>query len=199
MSGPPPSNPFATRFVRPGALAYRLPPGVSLDTLLARLRESAWQGQIVGPHGSGKSSLLAALGPALEAAGRQLVNVRLHDGQRRWPPEIDPCLWNGDTLVIVDGYEQLSRWARWRLARWRRRVGCGLLVTAHASIGLPTIWETQPTAELLAALVADLLHKPALSTVEAALVDAAYQRRRGDLREALFDLFDDMERGRWPT
>jgi hypothetical protein len=199
MSGPPPSNPFATRFVRPGALSYRLPPGVSLATLLARLRESAGLGQIVGPHGSGKSSLLAALARALESAGRQLVKVRLHDGQRRWPTEIDPRLWNGNTLVLVDGYEQLGRWARWRLARWRRRAGCGLLVTAHACVGLPTIWQTQPTADLLEAIVADLLHRPALTAAERALVDGAFKRRRGDLREALFELFDDVERGRWPT
>jgi hypothetical protein len=199
MSGPPPSNPFATRFVRPGALAYRLPPGLSLEELVARLRDHAWQGQIVGPHGSGKSSLVTALEPALTAAGRELVRVRLRDGQRRWPAEIDPRRWHGATLVIVDGYEQLDRWARWRLARRRRRAGGGLLVTAHASVGLPTIWETRPTAELLAALVADLLRKPELTEAERALVDAAFERRSGDLREALFDLFDDVERGRWPA
>ncbi len=199
MSGPPPSNPFATRFVRPGALSFRLPQGMSFEALVARLRDHGWQGQVIGPHGSGKSSLVAALEPALTAAGRELVRVRLRDGQRRWPAEIDPRRWSNNTLAIVDGYEQLGRWARWRLTRWRRRAGCGLLVTAHASVGLPTIWETRPSAELLARLVADLLHKPELTAAERAIVEGVFERRGGDLREALFDLFDLLERGSWPV
>ncbi len=59
------SNPFSTRFVRPGALAYRFPPGESAATLVERLAASGWRGQIVGPHGSGKSTLVAALGETL--------------------------------------------------------------------------------------------------------------------------------------
>jgi hypothetical protein len=198
-AGPPPSNPFATRYTRPGALGFRFPPGGSVDLLVERLRQHDWQGQIVGPHGSGKSSLLAALAPALAAAGRQVATIRLRDGQRKLPAEIDPRGWNSSTLVVVDGYEQLGRWARWRLQRWRRRRGCGMLVTAHASVGLPTLWRTEPTADLLAEIVGQLLEKPALEPVELAIVEAAFARRGGDLREALFDLFDQVERGRWPS
>ena len=35
------SNPFATRFVRPGAVAYRFAPGASLEQLMAQLRVEA--------------------------------------------------------------------------------------------------------------------------------------------------------------
>jgi hypothetical protein len=64
-------NPFSTRHVRPGAIAYQFPPGKSADRLVQRLGENNWQGQIVGPHGSGKSALMAALKAAIEQSGRQ--------------------------------------------------------------------------------------------------------------------------------
>lgn len=202
MSGaglPPPSNPFATRFTRPGALAFQFPAGGSPTQLVEQLRQFGWCGQIVGPHGSGKSSLLAALSPALEATGRRVVTIRLRDGQRRLPAEFDPRGWNRDTQLVVDGYEQLGRWARWRLQRWQRRSGCGLLVTAHQSVDLPLLWQTTPSAELLQSIVAGLLEKPTLEPAERGVVEAAFARRQGDLREALFDLFDQVERGEWPA
>ena len=64
------SNPFSTRRVRPGAIAYCFPEGVDVETLLARLHENGWRGEIVGPHGSGKSALLATLMPAIEQRAR---------------------------------------------------------------------------------------------------------------------------------
>ena len=202
MSGvglPSPSNPFATRFTRPGALAFQFPAGGSPTLLVERLRQFGWRGQIVGPHGSGKSSLLAALSPALEAAGRRVVMLRLRDGQRHLPPEFEPGGWNGETQLVVDGYEQLSRWARWRLQRWQRHSSCGLLVTAHQSVRLPLLWQTEPSAELLQTLVAALLQQPTLEPAQRERVQAVFARRQGDLREALFDLFDQVERKEWPA
>jgi len=193
-----PSNPFATRFTRPGAIPFQFPPGDSPQQLIDRLSQQAWCGQIIGPHGSGKSTLLASLSPALAAAGRQVVLVRLHEGQRRLPPEVNPRTWQASTQLIIDGYEQLGWFARFRLRRWQARRGCGLLVTAHAAAGLPTLWHTEPTAERLAALVAQLLNRSQLEPAERALVDKTFERHRGDQREALFALFDVFERGQWP-
>jgi hypothetical protein len=61
MPAAPASNPFATRFTRPGAIEFIFPAGESLATLVARLRACDWRGQITGPHGSGKAPLRAAL------------------------------------------------------------------------------------------------------------------------------------------
>ena len=58
-------NPFSTRFVEPGAIAYRFPNADGLAALVRRLDETGGWGQLVGPHGSGKSTLLASLLPAL--------------------------------------------------------------------------------------------------------------------------------------
>ena len=55
------TNPFATCWTRPGAIAFHFPPGESAEQLVARLAADNWRGEIVGPHGSGKSTLLETL------------------------------------------------------------------------------------------------------------------------------------------
>jgi hypothetical protein len=74
-----PTNPFATRWTRPGAIPFVFADGGTMLDLVARLQANEWRGAIVGPHGSGKSTLLAALVPAIAATGRRAVVIRLHD------------------------------------------------------------------------------------------------------------------------
>src|ERR1700733_2507071 len=123
----PRSNPFASRWVRPGALPYLFPPGEGVQMLVERLRINGGRGQIVGPHGSGKSTLLASLLPELERTGRKPRLVVLHDGQRRLPSTVTQWLRDErrgqEWLVVIDGYEQLSYWSRFRLKRQCRRLG----------------------------------------------------------------------------
>ena len=64
------SNPFSTRFIRPGAIEYLFAPGQTADSLIDRLRHNQWRGQIIGPHGSGKSTL------AVRAAGFAYERLR---------------------------------------------------------------------------------------------------------------------------
>jgi hypothetical protein len=189
-------NPFSTRYVRPGALPYEFPAGHSAQALVDRLANAGWWGEIVGPHGSGKSSLLAALCPALTAAGRRVVQFVLRDGQRRLPPEAAALAAAGpETLVVVDGYEQLSRLARWRLVRLCRRRRLGLLVTAHAPAGLPPLAQTEVTLATAQCVVARLVEGwPRGATEEE--VERAWRACGGNLREALFDLYHRYEHGR---
>jgi len=189
-------NPFCSRRVRPGGIAYLFAPGESAAGLVDRLRRNGWWGQIVGLHGSGKSALLAALTPAIETAGRRALLVELHDGQRRLPPDFARGL-DADcpTVLIIDGYEQLSLWQRLRLRRFCRRSGLGLLLTAHSPVGLPDLWHTSVTPELARRIVEQLQRgQPARITAED--VAARFARHGGDLREMLFDLYDLYEERR---
>src|SRR6185312_8582419 len=112
----PPSrhgNPFATCWTRPGALAFRFSNGQGAEQLAAKLATQQWRGAIVGPHGSGKSTLLEALKPAIIAAGRSIQAVYLRDGQRRLPRDFFATRSSdSNSVVIIDGYEQLSWSAR---------------------------------------------------------------------------------------
>ena len=189
-------NPFRSRRIKPGAIPFIFPPGQDATALVDRLRQSGWWGEITGPHGSGKSALLAALAHAIELAGAAAVCVALHDGQRRLPLDLrrDPRL-RPPAVLVIDGYEQLGRWQRWVVPRFCRRRGLGLLVTAHVSMGFPFLHRTAATSELAQQIVDRLLdgHPPRFAAAE---VSACLARRGGDLREMLFDLYDLYEQRR---
>lgn len=188
-------NPFSTRFVRPGALPYFFPPGESAEQLAAKLSAQGWRGQIVGPHGSGKSTLLAALAPWIERAGRKTLSFALHDGERRLPISNEQRRQLSTASVLaIDGFEQLGAFSRWRIARLCRRRGCGLLVTAHADVGLPELYRTETNVEL-ARRVVDALG-PFDRAISADDVERAFSAHRGDLREILFGLYDLYEQRR---
>lgn len=192
----PGSNPFATRFTRPGQMPFFFPPEQDGSALVERLRGQGWWGQIVGPHGSGKSTLLATLVPLLQAAGRNVLRVELHDGQRRLPAEIlRRSRFTCDTQLLIDGYEQLSRWQRLSVQRRCRLAGCGLLVTSHVSVGLAKLFCTRSDLATARELVSFLLSRqPAL--ISPADIERSFHAHRGNLREMLFDLYDLFERRR---
>jgi hypothetical protein len=187
------ANPFSTRYIRPGAIEFRFPPGDDAKALVQRLRARDWRGEIIGPHGSGKSSLLAALVPALRDAGKSVLLVELHDGQRRLPVDLKrhPDA-TGDGVVIVDGYEQLSWLSRLGVKRVCRRRGMGLLVTSHKPAGLPELYRTAPTLELARSIVESLVAGRSASITSAELAER-YALHQGNLREMLFDLYDLYE------
>ncbi len=194
------SNPFSTRRVRPGAVEYVFPKGDSAQRMIDRLQAAGWRGEIVGPHGSGKSALLATLIPAIRRAGKNPLLVELHDGQRRLPVAFERLpLECRRSVLIVDGYEQLGRWSRFRLVRRCRRDRIGLLITSHRPMGFPELHRTKPTAEIARQIVAKLLageQFEGASLEEPAFEDIqkAFARHGGDMRETFFDLYDLYER-----
>ncbi len=195
------SNPFSSRFVRPGAIAYRFGDERTAAQCVEQLAGQAWRGQIVGPHGTGKSTLLRTLIPAIEATGRSVDLVALAAGQTWWRPSAQQTRrWNAQTLVVVDGYERLNRWSRWRLRAlcWQRRAG--LLVTAHQNVGLPTLLQTAVSPEIARLIVRDL-QREGETLVNEQDVAQVLEARQGNLREALFDLYDlyELRRRRSPS
>ncbi len=190
---PPLSNPFATRFIRPGAIPYLFPPAIDATRLVARLAELGWRGAIVGPHGSGKSTLLESLRPELVRAGRQVVHFALHDGEHSLPPTPrESRTWNRETIVIVDGYEQLSAWNRWRLERRQRRLGCGLLVTTHGPTRLPELYRTVIDCEKFERIV-ERVAGDERCLISADDIRRAFSLHGPNAREALFALYDLQE------
>jgi hypothetical protein len=185
-------NPFATCWTRPGALPFRFRDGQSADQLVARLAAQGWQGAIVGPHGSGKTSLLETLKPALRAAGCTFTTISLRNGQRRLPKL--NVKFNADrSLLIVDGYEQLGWIERARLKRRCRRAKIGLLVTAHAPTNIATLIRLAPDRMLIEQLVAQLSARTS-TPITAADVAASYACHESNVREIFFDLYDRHER-----
>jgi hypothetical protein len=191
----PPSNPFAAYRFAPGAMPFQFPPGESAAALVERLKELRWRAGIVGPHGTGKSTLLAELLPQIDAAGREPVLIVLHRGEPspvRLSRLLDRLQAPEKALLAVDGYELLSPWQRWAVQRRTRRRGCGLLATSHRPLGLPVLWRTGVDLPLALRLVQRLLQgtvPPAGLSLERTVESLLFQHR-GNLREVLFALHD---------
>jgi hypothetical protein len=190
------SNPFATRWVRPGAIPYVFPAGVDADSLAAKLASQHYWGEITGPHGSGKSSLIQALNEALRRRNRRVELYTLRAG----PPRLtlrggQPADWGGDTQIVVDGYEQLGWRRQGQLQRLCRRRGAGLLITAHRSAGLPLLWPAGTSLALAQHIVAQLVRAEP-GVIRAVDVARCYASCNGNLRDVFFDLYDLWERRR---
>jgi hypothetical protein len=175
---------------------------MTAERLVAELAKRNWRGAIVGPHGSGKTTLLETLKPVLSAAGCLIHAVSLHGGQRRLPAEFFLAVYNsassGDAalrrlMLIVDGYEQLGWFARMRLDHFCRRLGAGLLVTAHATCGIPALMNLAPEASLVEQLVVELCAKVS-APITKSQIAASLACHGSNVRETFFALYDQHER-----
>ena len=190
-------NPFATRYVASARLVPRDDQGgqIDLPSLARRLAGLGGTAAIVGPHGTGKSTLLAHVAGILEAGGRPVRRTRA----TRRGDVAGLCgallrLPRGGTLC-VDSFEVLGTAGRQVLLGMARCRGVALLVTSHRSSSLPTLVTTRGTSPLLAALTGELPgHESWFGRfVFPEDINAAFSDSAGDLRMAfdrLYDLFE---------
>ena len=103
-------NPFATRYVASARLVPRDEQGGILDLalLVARLDALGGSGAIVGPHGTGKSTILSHLGDSIAAGKRPVGRVRLRS--RRDIPTAVRSVRDASRggLVCIDSWELLG-------------------------------------------------------------------------------------------
>ena len=187
-----PNNPFSFRQVT--KIPYFFPPGTQenmLSLLAERFEQNGRVGQIIGPHGTGKSTFLEALSQQLNGPVFKTV---LRDRQRRLPPDFVEY-HNKNCIVIIDGYEQLSACSRVWLWWKRRQFGFGLLITAHRPIfGWPVLYETAPNRETYKRIVQILLKNEA--EMDSQMLDSLFTKHQGNLREIFLELYDQWEERR---
>ena len=178
----PADNPFASR--RIDALAYRFSHG-GVEETLDRLSRHGGRGCIVGPHGSGKTSLLEHLAERLEG---RLVWVRLDTGRSNPLKTVRASLpgrLDQRHTILLDGAEQLGPLAWLRFHR-RARHARTIVVTSHRPGRLPTIHECTTDPGLLTELVGEL----APAAVETVDLAELFERHDGNVRLCLRELYD---------
>jgi hypothetical protein len=188
------TNPFCAARLRPGTIDFVFEQGKSLEQLVDALAANGWRGQITGGHGTGKSTLLAALTPAIEGRGRLVLSTTLAAGQRHLPRRFLRSLARAAGLGVaaVDGVEQLYVWNRLALKRLCQTRRVGLVVASHHSTRLPRLYETAMD-EARAWSVVQRLQDGFPPHVRNDDLVARLARHSGNLREALFDLYDLYE------
>ncbi|MBR0237726.1 MAG: hypothetical protein IJQ39_06540 [Thermoguttaceae bacterium] len=181
------SNPFSTKFIRPGAIAYQCAPGKSISYYADCFLSNGQRGQVIGPHGTGKSTFVIAIQKELAARGLAVHLVTLHSFDKSELKNLQTL--RRDSILILDGFEQLPFWRRWWIVlstRWRH---VGLLTTSHVSFGLPTLLETSADLETAQKLVRTLTGSEPPENLEALLT-----KHNGSLREVFFELYDVYEK-----
>lgn len=183
MTTAPPSrrsNPFASCWTRPDAVGFVDTAEQGVDDAVNRLEAAAWRGQIVGPHGAGKSTLMAAMAGKLRERG---VDVSA------WRPEGSSRRRRDVGVVLLDGFERLGRGDRRTALAACARSGHGWLLTTHRAVrDTAVVAKLAPSVETAVGLFRRLTAElPTPVTI--ADVRHAFAARGGNLRDVWLDLY----------
>ena len=163
------SNPFATKFIHSGRLAFVGLSDDELDRLAKLLIQQNGDGQIVGRHGVGKTTLTFELeqrvtrlcdpesafrfvrkiiGPRgcvrSATATNQTMVGESSGGDGDLSREIDQKSGPAKIVLVLDGIERLSLFQRLALMKNCQRKQIGLLLTCHRPIwGARTLIELE--------------------------------------------------------
>ena len=183
-------NPFAANRVESIRYAWR---DGGLAPLLARLRTLDYRAAIVGGHGTGKTTLLEDLEQPLVDLGFRVRRLRLDTEHPRFARGTHATLaaeLDARDLICFDGAEQLDAW-HWIQVRWATRRAGGVIITSHRHGRLPTLIECTTSAELLDSIVQRLTPTdPSGGRVHTPTAQELFSRHRGNLRDALRELYD---------
>lgn len=163
--------------------------------LMGRLETLNYRAAIVGPHGSGKTTLMERIGQRLQEKGFSVVPLFMNndDGSRlpaKWRDAIMSC--SSEEIILADGYDHLSLVGR-SFVRRHSRKACGLIVTSHKRSVLMTLIRTRTTWQLLENLVEHLLKDSGWEFPSRSCIQDLFRRHRGNLREALRELYDRVD------
>jgi hypothetical protein len=187
-------NPFATHYTE--KLAYRLPGSLAWPALLERLKAQEYIGSIVGPHGTGKTTLLEEFIPHLKELGFEPHLNQLKTESSMREKEALPALlrrFSKPAFILLDGAEQLST-RHWLPVRSAATSAAGFLITVHRISRLPTLIECDSNAELLIDLVEELTGQPFPREEATELMSRHFGNIRACLQE-LYDIWGERNKG----
>ena len=180
-------NPFSVDRVQ--TIRYR-PSETTFDDILSRLGAMDYRAAIVGPEGTGKTTLLEDLQYALQRQGLPTRMVFVNDTSpldRRMRRQLISQL-ESEEIVLLDGADAIGRVMWTFLRRHILRHAAGLVITTHRPGRLPTLIDCTTTPDLLNTIVTELL--PETHSIDAATLHHLYHHYEGNIRNCLRDLYD---------
>lgn len=209
-------NPFSSCWIRPDRNTYRFDLDLVVDrgkreaffdSLLSTLTIGRFA-SIVGPHGTGKTTLLRGTESRLQETFGQVTWVTLSTEKRQswrdvWASHQDHKKRSHETpkdCLIVDGFEQLGWWSRAALFdRVRRNESTSLVITSHRShrfipVCHETRWDTRLTKLLAAEKLADVaepMRAKLWSRLENHVANLSVDAE--NVRDLWFAMYDEFE------
>lgn len=182
------ANPFRAGLIE--RLGYQLD-DAGWKQLLARFAAQHMRGVLVGPHGSGKTTLREELAWRLEQEGWRIRTLVPGAGRAPTWAELRRFAAHADarTLLSIDGLDRIGALGWWHL---RRMAGSGpaILATSHVHGRLPTLHEHRTSPELLHDLVAALV-PASVSPGLRERCSGLFARHHGNVRACLRELYNE--------
>ncbi|KAA1259586.1 NACHT domain protein [Rubripirellula obstinata] len=202
-------NPFRTAAVRPGKISFYCDDESLIDQLAESFLEHG-SGQILGEHGSGKSTLVSSLVQRLQTRFQSTHHLRFvrpefadrlgsvrstfrhrRTASRQLRQTLATCSHN--TLLVIDGAEQLSALAYHQLLHAIARTPVCVLATSHRKMRrMPVLFQTKMSPPVIRKLTRRQVQRA--SSVVRNIVEADLASRDLDmidnLRDYWFDLYD---------
>jgi hypothetical protein len=198
------TNPFCTRFFQPGEIPFFFEPPMSLDHLVQNIiRRPPPRAAIVGPHGTGKSTLIQHVlrHTAFQDSGKEVHSITLHSGSHvgsLWQEMcrlLLRCRPGNQSYLIVDGWEQMGTVLQWTVRQLASQRQVPILATSHS---LPRyfvqVWCTRVDSPVEEHVLRHMVPAGGVVQVGKVMNSQAWktsrQRHGQNLRESLFDMYD---------
>jgi len=188
------SNPFSTKFWVPGAIPFRFSAEYRSNRFaeetdfcerLVAAFERYGGGQIIGPHGSGKSTLIESLKKVFLCNGYDVRHAMLNNRNRRLPEGYSTKPFRKPFVRIIDGFEWVPLWKR---LLFQRRFPGRFLIVTHRPVGrLPILYQTVPRLDVFMELVRLLAGNEIFTDDD---LRRLFEKSCGNFRDAFLTLYD---------
>jgi energy-coupling factor transporter ATP-binding protein EcfA2 len=180
-------NPFAMDRIH--AIRYRPQRGTFAEILI-RLKELNHRAAIVGPDGSGKTTLMEDLEKVLTTQGVRTRMVFVNDLSPLTDPACRRLLSElaREEVLLLDGADLVPRSCWSLLKRHTITHASGLVITSHRPGLLPTLIECTTSLALLQEIAREL--QPPDRPIPLESLESLFRRHQGNIRSCLRDLYD---------